>query len=124
MYINSQEICEYFDSFGLPPSNPNFVSFMQRNSKIWHYNNVGLQSYYTDVCGKYCLTYLYYKCQNYSLQDFVGNFTSNKLHNDEKVTKMHEALFTCKEKRGFQKWDSVTLSPTTFQTCYPNKGGK
>jgi len=94
---------------------------MQRNSKIWRYNNIDLQSYNSDVCGKYCLLYLYYKCQNYTLQDFVGNFTSDKIRNDGKVEAMYKKLFVYKEDNGIRKYKPITLTPTTFQTCYPRK---
>lgn len=94
VHINSHEQAEYFDSFGIPPSNPNFISFMQRNSKMWFYNNVTLQSNFSNVCGKYCLMYLYYKTQNYSLQDFVNNFSSDRISNDKIVETMYKNVFS------------------------------
>ena len=122
VHINSHEQAEYFDSFGIPPSNPNFILFMQRNSKMWSYNNVTLQSNFSNVCGKYCLMYLYFKTQNYSLLDFVNNFSADRISNDKIVETMYQNVFGDNSKNNEHLGKGLVCPSllSTLQTSFSN----
>ena len=63
---------EFFDSFGRPPHQPAFQSFLKRNHRLpYVYNRRGLQGPDTSVCGHYCLGYLYCRSHGLTMQDFV-----------------------------------------------------
>src|SRR6266436_7334738 len=46
---------EYFDSYGLPPSNKNILLFLERNAKYnWIYNKMRYEGDLSTVCGYNC----------------------------------------------------------------------
>ena len=47
--FKENNLCEFFDSYGRPPFENSYVGF---NVK---YNEMKLQSDYSEVCGEYCL---------------------------------------------------------------------
>ena len=71
---------EFFDSYGLPPSNytGTFSSFLNDNSKGWSFNSVTLQSINSKVCGHYCLYYALFHCRNIDMSTIVHRFSKNK----------------------------------------------
>ena len=73
---------EYFDSYGLPPLHPNVIEMFR--GKIT-YNNKRLQGFNSDVCGAYCLYFLYKKGQKKSLKTIVEQFGKNYCLNDNYV---------------------------------------
>ena len=52
---------EYFDPIGLPPLFTDIEQFMDKASGQWTYNDAELQSVDSDVCGHYCLFYLFHR---------------------------------------------------------------
>ncbi len=58
---------EYFDSYGVVPFANKFLG------KNFLHNKTVLQSPYSDVCGHYCLYFLYYRCRGYLLDEIVQN---------------------------------------------------
>lgn len=119
IYIDSNEVAEYFDSFGIPPNNNNFIKFIRRNSRSWSFNDIGLQSYFSNVCGKYCLCYLYFKSQNYTLKDFIGKFSRNRDKNDEIVTAMHQKLFVDNFNEPLSLYNLHSFARVRNQISYP-----
>ena len=56
-YFTKDQKEEFFDFYGLPPSNDavTFSPFLNNNSNDWSFNSVTLQSINSKVCGHYCL---------------------------------------------------------------------
>lgn len=103
IHIDVQEKAEYFDSYGFPPTNPEFVSFMLKNSKIWTYNTCGLQDYFSSVCGNYCIVYLYFKTRHYTMRDFLGLFSNDRLNNDSLIRYLYNKLIMGKDNKRLLK---------------------
>jgi hypothetical protein len=84
IYIDSDGIGEYFDSYGLPPLNDEFYKFLFNNCPNgYFYNNITLQCIECVTCGKYCVAYLICRLyKNISCAYFVSLFTSNPEAND------------------------------------------
>lgn len=83
IYVSESGDGWYFDSFGMPPHIPDHVNRIQRNCKRIRWNNVRLQSSYSNACGKYCIMFLYYMMTGLGMQRFLENFSSNLNKNDE-----------------------------------------
>lgn len=66
-YFDGDDVCTYFDSYGLPPIKKSFLHFMERNCKGWIYNTKQLQHHASDMCGPYCLFFAYHICRGRSL---------------------------------------------------------
>lgn len=93
IHIDAQEKAEYFDSYGFPPANPSFIKYMQKNSKMWTYNTRSQQSYFSSVCGHYCIVYLYIRSQHYTLHDFLGLFSIDRDNNDNIIKYLYSKKF-------------------------------
>jgi hypothetical protein len=91
-FINNDKKCEYFDSYGFPPSlYPEFLQFLRanyKNPRNWTYNKVHLQGLDSDVCGHYCLAFLMAKACGSTMDAFVRQFGTDTERNDAKVAKM------------------------------------
>ena len=109
-YFTKDREGEFFDSYGLPPSNyaGTFTRFLNNNSKEWNFNPMTLQSTKSKIFGNYCLYYGLFRCRNISLSTIVHRFSSNKSRNDFLV------------KRFIVKYFSVSLKK--YHT-YVNKQG-
>lgn len=78
--------CVYFDSYGLPPSQPEFVEFLNHHCRHWKHNGVDLQSLHTNVCGEYCVLFLEHCARGLSLEEFLFHFCLESTStNDEYV---------------------------------------
>ena len=77
-YFPSHEKGEFFDSYGHPPEH--YKSFKFYKPEIW--NNRKIQSSWSEVCGQYCIFYLYHKSRGYSMSKIVNMFTNNTSLND------------------------------------------
>jgi len=95
---NADDVIEYFDSYGRPPSDHYVLQLLRRNSQHYKYvwNKYRLQGFETTVCGLYCLTYL--KCRadlSMSMGDYVQMFSyTNTEANDACVKRLFHNLFT------------------------------
>lgn len=87
IYIDSNGVGEYFDTFGRKPEGYH-LSFLKRNTSRWRHNNKVIQSIFSSVCGEYCLLFLYLKYRGLSLRSFVNMFNENTIQNDNLVCKM------------------------------------
>ena len=78
-YFPSREKGEFFDSYGYPPEHYGepFKSY-----KIETWNKRKIQSSCSEVCGQYCIFYLYHKSRGYSMSKIVSLFSSNTNLND------------------------------------------
>ena len=80
----------YFDSFGLPCTNKDILSFIYSINKKYKYNSMQIQHLNSNYCGLYCMAFIMHqdkdeqKFENF-LQMF--NHSKNKLKNDDIVVK-------------------------------------
>lgn len=94
IHIPSRGYAEYFDSYGRPPMQNEFKTFLKRNTKKYRYNRIQLQSPTSDYCGMYACMFLLYKCCGKSLLNFTNNFASHDLWtNDAKISKCFTQVF-------------------------------
>ena len=61
-YFPSRDKGEFFDSYGYPPEHYGLESY---DIETW--NKYKLQSSWSNVCGQYCIFYLYHKSRGYNL---------------------------------------------------------
>lgn len=82
MYFTEKD-GEFFDSYGHPPGffSTRFATYLSRNAPTTAHNDKKIQSYYSDVCGEYCVMYLLYRSRGYSMKDMTDLFDSR--HDDE-----------------------------------------
>ena len=66
---------EFFDSYG---HRPQYYGFDE--TETW--NTRTLQSSWSEVCGQYCIFYLYHKSRGYSMSKIVNLFTDKANLND------------------------------------------
>ena len=94
-YFTKDQKGEFFDSYGLPPSNytGTFPLFLNNNSNGWKFNSKTLQSIDSKVCGHYCLYYALFCCRNICMSTIVNRFSSNKRRNDFLVKRFIENIF-------------------------------
>ena len=111
-YFTKDQKREFFDSYGLPPSNytGTFSSFLNNNSKGWRFNSVTLQSINSKGCGHYCLYYALFRSRNICMSTIVHRFSKNKQRNDFLVYRFIETHFP--------------LSLKTYHTHENNQGAK
>ena len=94
-YFTKDKEAEFFDSYGLPPSNytGTFTSFLNNNSSSWKFNTLTLQSMTSKVCGHYGLYFALFRCRNISMSSIVYRFSNNKQRNDFLVKHFIEKHF-------------------------------
>ena len=76
-----KNVAMYFDSFGAPPP-PNVITFA-KNSKKLGYSNQITQAIESELCGWYCLAFLYYNLhtQHDDILKSTNQFTNMFSHN-------------------------------------------
>ena len=87
VYISSAGVGVYFDSFGVPPTEPELINFLNRNTVCWYHNQTTIQSVASDSCGYYCLYFVYKSARGYSLPALLRPFHPLRPHrNESRVT--------------------------------------
>ena len=81
LYQNSADTLEMFDSGGKPPEYYNLQDKLP-NAKQTIYNQVKLQGT-SDVCGVYCLYYLFYKSRGHPTSKIVDDLFSKDWNNND-----------------------------------------
>ena len=63
-YFIDDQHGEFFETYRLPPSRyiKYFEDFLNRNAAQWIYNWKHFQSLFIDICGHYCIFYIYSRC--------------------------------------------------------------
>ena len=94
-YFAKEREGEFFDSYGLPPSNytGTFTSFLTNNSNSWIFNTVTLQSVNSKVCGHYCLYFALFRSRQVNMSMIVHRFSGSKSRNDFLVKRFIEKHF-------------------------------
>ena len=80
----------YFDSFGLPCTNKDILTFIYSINKKYKYNTMQIQHLKSNYCGIYCLAFVMHQDKgNQKIENFLNIFkyTKNKLENDNIVVK-------------------------------------
>lgn len=91
VYWTSPTSGEFFDSCAEQPS-----SLVQRWRCFDHFTQIphALQAWNSDICGDYCLYYLYKRCRGVPLAKIVSNFHWSDLqYNDQAVLERMHDLF-------------------------------
>ena len=64
IYYDMNGICEFFDSFGLPPAAYRLGSYLKRTSTRVKWNHKCYQPLDSNACGYYCFLYLMFRCRD------------------------------------------------------------
>ena len=84
-YVDKSSNGLYFDSFGLPPIIADHINRLRKNCKTFRWNAIQLQNDGSDVCGQYCIMFLYYTSHGLCFKKFLDNFSENLVKNDNIV---------------------------------------
>jgi hypothetical protein len=93
-FMDSKKRLEYFDSYGRDVA-PN--SYFEKFADVFEtksFNKMRLQGPFSAVCGYYCLSYIFYRCLGYSLNQFLSLFSKENYHeNDHNVKDVVDYFF-------------------------------
>lgn len=109
IHFNVHNEAEYFDSYGFEPLVSDIANFISLQSSNYHINKQQLQSYYSEVCGMYCILYSYYKCRHMQLKDVQNLFSSDLVLNDSIVCEFIN--------KNFNNQHTVCIDRCKYQTC-------
>ena len=85
LYQSSVEKVEFFDSYGRKPC---FYGLKIKTAKLIQSNDVQLQNIFSNVCGLYCVLYLFHRVRGNSMSKMVNMFSRhNTVLNDSLVRK-------------------------------------
>jgi len=92
LYQNSNDTLEMFDSGGRSPSAYDLDGKLPR-AKFFTYNDRRLQGN-SDVCGVYCMYYLFYKSRHFPMSKIVNDlFSLDYNQNDEYLVDCVKTLY-------------------------------
>lgn len=83
LFYSENGFCQFFDSYGYPPSFYRLETYLTNTSTGWNYNARRLQGN-SDFCGIYSILFLLYKSRNKTMQ-FFKEFYLNYSKNDRKI---------------------------------------
>ena len=91
---------EFFDSYGLPPNfyTDHFTKFLASHPGDTERNVGTLQALNSDVCGYYCIFYLFHRSRDQDFKSIVKRFSlDNPKANDRRVVQFAKRVFVqCK----------------------------
>lgn len=91
-FFLSENQVEFFDSYGMPPSNKSFANFIATNGGDgMHFNPYSLQGLTSTTCGKYVTTYLLCRSLGISSEMYVNEVGGG----DDNVRELYEKSFGC-----------------------------
>lgn len=73
-YFDKNKNAEYFDSYGLPPSNHNLWQFFIENGRNHKINHTSLQGIGTRACGHYCIAYIAKRARGVPMERIIREF--------------------------------------------------
>lgn len=82
IYYDNNGNADFFDSYGQHPTKYRLLSYLEKTSQNWIFNSNQLQHFFSKFCGHYCCLFLLFRCNNYTLDDFLSKFTDSQLTND------------------------------------------
>lgn len=68
LFLKTQKIVEFFDSYG---NSPDFYGIDTSYYSKIEWNSIVFQSPTSNVCGQYCIYFLYKRCQGHSMYSIV-----------------------------------------------------
>jgi len=86
LFYDANGICDYFDSYGFPPSMHNLKSYIKSTSKKCRWNKRRIQGA-SNYCGLYCIYFLKYRSRQKYNNLFFKNFIKDFDKNDLKIFK-------------------------------------
>lgn len=92
IYVPKHGPIEYFDSYGLKPLNSEIYDFIKMNGNKFIYNKMQIQNQSSNLCGLYCVFFLYLKSRNYTLKQTMKFFTNNLIKNDLMLKSLFKKL--------------------------------
>ena len=94
-YFTKEQEGEFFDILRITSRQifGNIYSFLNNNSNQWIFNTVTLQSFYSKVCGHYCLYFALYHSRQISMSTIAHHFSKNTRKNDNLVKRFIEKHF-------------------------------
>lgn len=92
IYFDSYKNAEFFDSFGYDPKFYKLTNFFKDKCFECTFNNIRIQSLFSDFCGHYSCLYILYKLKKKPLSKLLKNFSFNLLQNDFIIQKLINKL--------------------------------
>ena len=86
LYYDQHGMCDFFDSYGMPPGNFGLVDYLNSTAISWKYNKQRIQGIST-LCGHYCIFYLLFRSR-FKTINFFGKFNQNYKQNDNLIKKL------------------------------------
>ena len=117
IYVDQDGSGVFFDSYGLPPSVSHHIDRLRRNSTSYRWNIQQLQSVDSDVCGHYCVVFLFFVAHGYSLDMFCTLFCNDTISNDRLVLILFNRIVNHRNK----KKNNHLISGKCKQSCRPKK---
>ena len=112
-YFHKNGQTMYFDSYGLPPSYPEFVSFLKNNAVSYTYNTRRVQGN-KRTCGHYCLYFIMSMVRKQPQKMFRHLNINNPTDNDKWIQDWYKYTFPKRlpisNKRWISRW---------FENIYP-----
>ena len=71
VFFHDNKEAYYFDSYGLPPWNNEILDFLEKNSSRWTFNDHQIQSFYSRLCGQYCIFTLDALAKGYDIGSYL-----------------------------------------------------
>ena len=84
----TEQICEFFDPFGLPPEHYGLDTVLRSKAVGRRYfNSVRVQNLTSDSCGPHCLFYSFHRCRGYTLPEIIKLYRNSgaKIESDKKA---------------------------------------
>ena len=92
IYVDENNIGEYYDPFGFPPIHRAFENFMNSNCTQWTYNYVSVQHPTSTVCGQHCIFYLILRNQGHQMHEITRLLTMDRHANSSFVNDFVKTL--------------------------------
>jgi len=103
VYFQSEEVCEYFDPFGLPPNIKNSYNFkpnLLKVSKSIKYNKKQVQALDETTCGHHCAYFLLLRSNNCTFDEILNTYYTDSLLINDRVVRNFISQKLCLLKNG------------------------
>ena len=91
---------EYFDSFGVGPTQSNIVEYIARHSKSLKFNNRLLQNPFSRTCGVWCIDYVLQRMKNnVSQRNYLTSFPADPLLSDRQVVNQVTCVLSARQQQ-------------------------
>ena len=88
VFVSDNYKVEFFDSFG---HSPQYYGWNIKGDV--DFNKKSLQSPDSDVCGMYCIYFLYFRCRGLGMSSIVADFSSDSRRNDDYVRQFVKNMY-------------------------------